>query len=267
MRPQSLIGERFVECQPTQKRAVGTPLPPPLKKIDRGPGKGQFLLPVSNTSKAVDLDLINDIMRRPYAERFSLIVNELGTGLAGRGTELRQVLRRANPALREVDQVLKLLASQNRVLADLARDSDTRSRRWPASASTSPPSSSSRARSRRSHRERRGGGRGRHQASPGFARLRPTMVRLGALSDEMTPVLSDLGDVAPDINRLLLQLGPFSQARSRQSLGGRRDRSDARDPQTLAGRPAVVREGRASRQRATAPAVLEGPSRRPAVGA
>ena len=38
------------------------------------------------------------------------------------------------------------------------------------------------------------------------------MVRLGALSDQATPVLSDLGDVAPDINRLLLELGPFSKA-------------------------------------------------------
>ena len=38
------------------------------------------------------------------------------------------------------------------------------------------------------------------------------MRRVGALSDEMTPVLSDLGDVAPDINRLLLELGPFSKA-------------------------------------------------------
>jgi phospholipid/cholesterol/gamma-HCH transport system substrate-binding protein len=28
----------------------------------------------------------------------------------------------------------------------------------------------------------------------------------------MSPVLSDLGDVAPDINRLLLELGPFSKA-------------------------------------------------------
>jgi hypothetical protein len=38
------------------------------------------------------------------------------------------------------------------------------------------------------------------------------MTRLGALSDEMTPVLTDLGAVAPDINRFLLELGPFSAA-------------------------------------------------------
>ena len=213
VRPQSLIGEKFVECQPTQKRAVGAPLPPPLKKIDRGAGKGQFLLPVSNTSKAVDLDLINNVLRRPYAERFALILNELGTGLAGRGTELRQVLRRANPALREVDEVLKLLASQNRVLADLARDSDTvlaplaRERKH-VSSFIEQSSEVAQATA-----ERRAGLEADIERLPRFLReLRPTMVRLGALSDEMSPVLSDLGDVAPDINRLLLELGPFSKA-------------------------------------------------------
>ena len=38
------------------------------------------------------------------------------------------------------------------------------------------------------------------------------MEQLGALADEMTPVFTDLGAVAPDINRFLLELGPFSQA-------------------------------------------------------
>ena len=88
VRPQSLIGEKFVECTPTQKRAVDAPAPPPLKKIDEGKGEGQYLLPVENTTKSVDLDLINNIMRLPYRQRLSLILTELGTGLAGRGTEL-----------------------------------------------------------------------------------------------------------------------------------------------------------------------------------
>jgi phospholipid/cholesterol/gamma-HCH transport system substrate-binding protein len=38
------------------------------------------------------------------------------------------------------------------------------------------------------------------------------MTRLGSLSDEMTPVLSDLDAVAPDLNRFVLELGPFSHA-------------------------------------------------------
>jgi ABC-type transporter Mla subunit MlaD len=125
VRPQSLIGERFVECTPTQARAAGTNPPPPLRKIASGPGKGQYLLPVTNTQQTVDIDLIGDIMREPERERLSLILNELGTGLAGRGRDLNEVIRRADPALKETDNVLRILASQNRVLQELARNSDT----------------------------------------------------------------------------------------------------------------------------------------------
>ena len=63
-------------------------------------------------------------MRLPYRQRFAILLSEFGTGLAGRGEELNEVIHRANPALRETDQVLKILADQNRVLARLARDSD-----------------------------------------------------------------------------------------------------------------------------------------------
>ena len=213
VRPQSLIGEKFVECEPTQKREVDAPLPEPLKQIEDGEGEGQYLLPLTNTSKAVDLDLINSVMRKPYAERFSLILNELGSGLAGRGSELAAVLKRANPALREVDEVLKLLASQNKVLSDLARDSDTalaplaRERKHVSSFIEQSSDVAEATAERRTELE------SDIERLPEFLReLRPTMTRLGALSDEMTPVLSDLGDVAPDINRLLLELGPFSKA-------------------------------------------------------
>src|SRR5215204_1968642 len=36
IRPQSLIGEKFVDCRPTLPRAPGSPLPPPLKQIPDG---------------------------------------------------------------------------------------------------------------------------------------------------------------------------------------------------------------------------------------
>jgi ABC-type transporter Mla subunit MlaD len=213
IRPQSLIGEKFVECSPTQKRAVDAPAPPPLKRIDEGKGEGQYLLPVDNTTKSVDLDLINNVMRLPYRQRLSLIVAELGTGLAGRGSELNQVIRRADPALKEIDKVLALLASQNKVLSDLARDSDTtlaplaRERRHVSSFIQESSEVAQATAERRSDLE------ADIERLPTFLReLRPTMRRIGALSDEMTPVLSDLGDVAPDVNRLLLELGPFSKA-------------------------------------------------------
>src|SRR5687768_17102076 len=85
IRPQSLIGEKFVECEPTQARQAGQDPPPPLERIGDGEeGEGQYLLPVSQTSKPVDLDLINNITREPQQAKLSIILSELGTGVAGR---------------------------------------------------------------------------------------------------------------------------------------------------------------------------------------
>ena len=213
VRPQSLIGEKFVECEPTQQRAVGEEAPGELRVIDEGPGEGQRLLPVENTERSVDLDLLNNTLQEPYRQRLSIIVNELGIGLAGRGEDLNDVIRRANPALKEVGELLRMLAKQNDDLESLAVDGDTimaplARERERVSSSIENMSAVAEATA-----ERRADLEANFERLPTFLReLRPTMTRLGALSDEMTPVLSDLGDVAPDINRFLLELGPFSQA-------------------------------------------------------
>jgi phospholipid/cholesterol/gamma-HCH transport system substrate-binding protein len=126
IRPQSLIGEKFVDCTPTQPRAPGTPLPPPLGQIgDDQPGSGEYLLPLENNGTTVDIDLINNIQRLPYRDRFRLILNSLGASLSGRGQDLGEVIDRANPALRQTDRVLKILADQNRQLASLADNGAT----------------------------------------------------------------------------------------------------------------------------------------------
>jgi ABC-type transporter Mla subunit MlaD len=213
IRPQSLIGEKFVECTPTQPRADGAKAPPPLPRIRRGAGRGQYLLPVSQTSRPVDLDLLANVVRLPERERLSIILNELGTALAGRGPELRRAVRNANPALKETDKVLAILGDQNRVLENLASDSDrimaplARDRAKTADFVDKASIVSAAAASRDTQLEQN------IRRLPDFLRqLRPTMTRLGSLSDEMTPVLSDLDAVAPDLNRFVLQLGPFSQA-------------------------------------------------------
>ena len=240
VRPQGLIGERFVECTLTAKRASGESPPPPLKQITKGEGEGQYLLPVDRNSKTVDLDLIGDIMREPVRQRLSLILNELGTGLAGRGADLNDVIRRANPALKEVDNLLKVIATQNRQLAALARNSDTvlaplareRHKVGDAIANSSAVAAAT--------AEKRVALEASIQKLPRFlTELRPTMVRLGALSDEMTPVLTDLHAVAPELNRVILQLGPFSQAAlpAFQTLG---DAADVGVPAVKAARPVIA---------------------------
>ena len=123
IRLQSLIGEKFVACEPTQPESPSEPhaaAAPDRGRRRRGP------VPAAGHEHLVARrrDLLNNIMRAPQRQRFAIILNELGVGLAGNGEELRGVVRRANPALQEFDKVLAILASQNRVLADLARDSD-----------------------------------------------------------------------------------------------------------------------------------------------
>ena len=143
IRPQSLIGEKFVDCRTTLPRAPGSEPAPPLKQIPDGePGEGEYLLPLGNNGTSVDPDLINDIQSLPYAQRFRLIFNELGAGLAGRGEDLEVLVKRANPVLRDVDTPLRdpLRPAQAAGAAGerLRRDPRPRS---PASAAPSPASS------------------------------------------------------------------------------------------------------------------------------
>ncbi len=213
VRPQSLIGERFVECTPTRKRAVGAPAPGPLERIEDGPGEGQYLLPATQTEQSVDLDLINNIYRLPYRQRLSIIINEFGGALAGRGEDLGRVIRQGNPALREVQEVLRILATQNDELERLARDSDRALAPLARERESLGRFVESSADLGQATIERRAELEASFQRLPRFLReLRPTMRDLGAVADQASPVLSDLEDVAPQLNAFVGDLGPFSQA-------------------------------------------------------
>ncbi len=98
IRPQSLLGEKYVDCQPTLPRAPGSELPPALDEVPDGePGAGQHFLPLENNGKEVDIDLVNNIMREPYADRFRLILNDLGAGFAARGEDLDAIIQAGRP--------------------------------------------------------------------------------------------------------------------------------------------------------------------------
>jgi ABC-type transporter Mla subunit MlaD len=218
IRPQSLIGEKFVECIPTQPRAPGQPVPPELTTIDKGRGEGQRLLPLNTkygggTRTPVDIDLINNILRLPYAQRLTIILNEFGTGVAGRGKELNEAIKRANPAFYELDKVLTILAKQNKTLADLARDSDAslaplaRDRRQVGDFIDQSGQVAAATAEKRTALERQ------FQLFPPFLReLRPTLADLSTLSGAMIPVLNQLRAAAPSLNTFTEQLAPFARA-------------------------------------------------------
>jgi phospholipid/cholesterol/gamma-HCH transport system substrate-binding protein len=213
IRPQSLIGEKYIDCTPTQPRAPGTPPPPPLGQIgDDQPGSGEYLLPLENNGKTVDLDLIQNIQRLPYRDRFRLILNDLGAALAGRGQDLGEVIDRANPALRQTDRVLKILAQQNQQLASLASNGDR----------VLEPLARNRTRITSFLRNAAISGEATAERSPALEeslrkfpatlrQVRLTMTKLKGFADQGTPLFADLNRAAPGLSKATVNLPKFAR--------------------------------------------------------
>jgi virulence factor Mce-like protein len=202
-RPQSLIGEYFIDCNPGRNETV------------LAPGS---TIPVTRTFSTIPSDLVNNVLRLPQRQRLRIILNELGAGVAARGSDLNAVIRRAVPALRETDRLLKLLAEENRTITDLTVNADTvvsaladnRSQvsRWVREARDTSAASADRrvALAQTWHR------------LPAFLEeLRPTLRSLGQVADEQVPTLRDLDAATANLERFLNDLPPFSAA-SKPSL-------------------------------------------------
>ena len=109
-RPQSLIGEYYVSCDPGHG---GKAL------------KSGSTIPVTHTQSTIPADLLQNVLRLPYRQRLSLIINELGAAVAGRSGDLQAALRRAVPALTETDNLLNLLGNDSHTLQQLTVNSDS----------------------------------------------------------------------------------------------------------------------------------------------
>jgi len=224
-RPQSLIGEYFIDCRP------GTS----AKKLPSG-GR----IPVTQTASTIPADLLNNVLRLPYRERLRIILNELGAGVGGRAEDLNAAIRRGSPALRETDRVLALLARQNTVLKNLVTDADVvvgdlagnrkNVGRWVRETEDAATASA----------ERRRDIAGGLRRLPGFLReLRPTMTELGRTADASTPYLANLNASAGQLERFLENLGPFAES-SRVNIRTLAQAADVGRPAVRSARPTVA---------------------------
>ncbi|MGI8845023.1 MAG: MlaD family protein [Thermoleophilaceae bacterium] len=204
IKPQSLIGEYYVDCQPGSKDA------PKLKK--------GATIPLSHTTSTIPQDLVNNILRRPYKERLRLIINELGTGLAGRPRDLQAVLRRAHPGLRETQKTLQILAKQSTTIEKFIASSDTVVSELERRKTDVTRFIREAGETAQTTATRRAQLRTPFAKLPGFLdELTPTMQRLGEFTDQANPLLSDAQRAAPSLNTFLTRLGPFATA-SRPAL-------------------------------------------------
>jgi len=200
IQPQSLIGEKFVQCTP------GTPRGRPLRG-DR------HVLPVENTHAPIDPDLVFAALRAPIPDRLRIVVAELGGGLAGRSEDLSATIRRANPALQHTRRVLRILdedraklraltGEAERVVGALARERGSVGRAIERGARVTETTA----------RRRRELGETLDRLPGTLAAARPALERLRALTAEGRPVLGDLQRAAPALSQLARDAGPLARA-------------------------------------------------------
>jgi virulence factor Mce-like protein len=227
-RPQSLIGEYFVDCQPGTARTV-------LK-----PGS---VIPVTHTASTVAPDLVNDILRRPYRERLSLIIGSLGAGVAGNSESLNAAIRRASPALRETDRVLATLGEQNRVLRDLTVDADRVVGDLAANRKDVGRFVTKARQTAQASAERRADIAAGFRELPGFLeQLQPTMQSLGHVADDQRTALRQLDASSSRLTELFDRLGPFADA-SRPAFASLGTASKTGDRAVQAAPPVVSQLG------------------------
>ncbi|MCW3015120.1 MAG: hypothetical protein JWO02_2212, partial [Solirubrobacterales bacterium] len=203
IQPEGLISERFVQCEP------GTPAAGALTPV----GGRAATVPVTSTSVPVAITDLFNIFRVPVRQRLSVVVTSLGIGLAGRGEDVNDVLRRANPTLALTRKALDILAGQRRALrdtvvavdrvaGDLARRPDSVTTFLDEAAKVSATTA-----------EHRGELEQAIKRLPGLLdEVQPTLSRLNGVAADGTPVLRDLRAATPGLNSLVDQIGPFSKA-------------------------------------------------------
>jgi virulence factor Mce-like protein len=197
-RPESLIGEYFIDCNPGSSGPVL---------------KAGGTIPVSHTQSTIAADLVQNVMRMPYRQRFTLIVNELGAAAAARSGDLQAALQRAVPALTQTDNLLALLANDSTTIQNLTRDSDSvitalannsaNVNRFIVEAGRTATATATQQQNLRGSI---------HRLPALLAQLRPTLKQLGTTVDTNLPVLNNLHGAAGQINRLFTDLPAFSRS-------------------------------------------------------
>jgi phospholipid/cholesterol/gamma-HCH transport system substrate-binding protein len=204
-RPQSLIGEYFVDCQPGQH---GRPL------------KSGAILPASRTFSTIPADLLANIMRLPQRERLTLIVNELGAAVAGRSEDLQTALRRAVPAIDETDNLLNLLANDSSTLQALTVNSDA--------VVTALANNSKLVQNFIVQADHAATDTATQQANlktslhrfPGLLeQLKPAMAKLGSAAQTNTPVLQNLNAASGQLKTLFTNVAPCSSPHTGNQCG------------------------------------------------
>lgn len=202
IQPEGLISERFVQCDP------GSPDGRELQQENGVP-----TVPVERTKVPVAITDLFNIFNLPVRQRFTVIVSSLGLGLAGRGTDVNEIIRRASPTLGLVRDVLQRLERDKRDLQDAVSATDAvvaqlaqRPERVGDFVDRAARLTSRTARHTSALRQ------GIRDLPALLDETEPTVRRFETFSRASTPLLRQLRTAAPQLTRLLTQVKPFAEA-------------------------------------------------------
>jgi phospholipid/cholesterol/gamma-HCH transport system substrate-binding protein len=202
IRPEGFISENYIDCEPGSASRPGL--------ADRA---GVPTVPIDRTATPVTLQDVVNVFSLPTDQRLRILLTELGIASASRGRDLNAVVRRLNPALGQARRALRLLGDQRRqigsavsqtnaVLGRIASD-DKQVSRFVDRAAAAAQVTAARA----------------PQLSEGVKRLAPMLGELqhglGALrrfTRTGTPMLDDLRQAAPALQRVAQDLPGFSRS-------------------------------------------------------
>ena len=182
-------------------------------------GTGSYLLPVTQTSSPIDPDIVQDISQDSVRESLSVILNELGTGLAG----ARIGPQRGDPARRPGARADRARLQPAGVAEQGAGQARHRLRHGAGAARQGPQLTGGLRRAGQHDRDRQ-----RQQSArswpqsikllpPFLQQLKPLMADLGQLASQGTPVVKDAGSSAAALDTEFKTLVPFANAQRRRS--------------------------------------------------
>ena len=203
IRPEGLIAENYVDCDPGSANA------PELKPSGSHPPT----VPVTNTTEPVSLlDLFN-IFNLPTRQRFMVIVDELGIGTSSRGTDFNAILRRANPALALARQAISILARQKAQLGTIVDATNTIAAEG-AGHTANLQNFLDRAAALSTLTAAHSGSLSLAiNRLPGLlAAAQPALSQLDVVARDGTPLLQQVNTAIPALNRVSQDLGPFVAA-------------------------------------------------------
>lgn len=195
-RPVNLLGEKYVDLDPGD-------LSKPLKS-------GAFI-PMSRTSRPVELDDVLNMLQPDVRARLRIFINEAGIAMTGRGTDLNKTIDELPSALDQTQELVSSFSKQNQMLGDLINRSDRVLASFSSKRGDLQDLVTSAADTLQVTADKRKQLADTVRAAPGaLSQLRGTMTQLADTSTRLEPFAAQIRKTAPPLTQTLKELPGFA---------------------------------------------------------